>query len=490
MDNLDEKELDELYQEYVLEDQDVRLLKAMVSDEAVAEELSNAYDSSLFMGSAQEFAQQARSYYVNYGTLPTRRVMLELADSSKLDEINYIWDAIDQCSYSKSEFAFDLEKIKDRHTKHKVLSIKKGIAELDENADYVGALKKIKSEIEHAEKIRAGIDNSFTQKTMREFLPEFRDEFVLKSKNPELGQGVLTGYSYMDYVTNGLIEADLLIIGGETGAGKSIMLNNLALNMWLQGSSIDNPEYKKGYNVQYFSLEMPYKQCFRRSMARLSSVPSYALRSCQITEPAPLERLAKAARLIKNSPWEFDIVDIPRGVTVKDIEARFLDAENRGYRPDVVVVDYLGLMNADGVFGDDWLKIGEIAGQLHEFARVYKVPVLTAVQLNRPKGKDPSDIIGLHRIGRSSQIMHHASIGIQIETRQDEDTYPDLIYHLIKCRDGERGQHLLKKDFRCASLTDLAPYVPQIDDAIGNFSSVAPAMDDISSHLEGFGWIK
>ena len=130
-------------------------------------------------------------------------------------------------------------------------------------------------------------------------------------------------------------------------------------------------------------------------------------------------------------------------------------------------------MDAPGEEGDDWLRLGKIAGKLHEFARTYNIVLLSAVQLNRPKSKDPNDAIGLHRIGRSSSIMHHATLGIQIHTRKDENSFSDLEYYVIKNRNGEEGSHLIKKHFQTATLVDLPDniYAPPQDDSIGGFTN-------------------
>jgi len=831
MDLVSEEELDDLYEEntYRVEEQDLRILKAIISDEAAAREFAASYDYTLFIGDAKPFAKKVIDYYKGYLKPPTRRVMLEIAgvDETLKEEINYIWDEIDRVEFNNSEFHWDLDKLKDRFTKQKLHTIRDSIENLDKsNINYDEELLKIRADLGAAEKIRKGKESAYTQKTLKEYMPEFREEFIRKSKDPELGKGLLTGYSYLDYVTNGMAGSDMAIIAGETGAGKalpldtkiptpngfrfmrdikpgdyvlgrdgqpclvvaesgifddlgweftfndgskivshnnhewltfdhgeqialsrgkitfknggsiktseqiaksikvgkrnnhaiplneaidiptkellinpyvlglwlgdghsldarittgddefkdafikagyvhsktynngsiantyafkglrgqltklglvgnkhiphnylwsskaqrlallqglmdsdgtsskdgnlefyntnlsliqsfmtlvyslgancrlrsrvgkingkahktiyavsftphfpafrlkrklsrqslntrlnrfryivgvkqikrvktkcievsskdhlflageimcpthnSMLLNNMAIQMWIQGIDLENPLTMKGCNVQYFSLEMPYDQCVRRTMSRLSGVSSYGLRDCQLTDEKQLKALSKAGTFIKKFPYEFEVVDIPRGVTIKTIEERYLEAVSKGRRPDVVVIDYLGLMEVEGSLNvDDWLKLGHIAGQLHEFARAYSVIILTAVQLNRPKGKDPSDIIGLHRIGRSSLIMHHATVGIQIETRQDEETYPDMIYHIIKNRNGERGNHLLKKDFRCATVIDMKAYEPLYDAGEREFSNVMPAMEDISSYLDGLGWNK
>lgn len=271
----------------------------------------------------------------------------------------------------------------------------------------------------------------------------------------------------------------------------SMFLNNIAVQMWMQKNTLSTEpgQYIGGCNILYFSLEMPYKACFKRTLARLADIPMYGLRDSRLTK-AETESLNLASRFIKKFSEKgpkFEIVDIPRGVNTAQIEERYLEAKSKfnPIYPIVVFIDYLGLMEDDTVDGDDWLKLGKIAGKVHEFGRTYNVPVCTAVQLNRPaksKQPEPGENIGVHRIGRSSLIMHHANIGIQIETRKDEWLRDTFLYHLIKNRDGELGKHEISKKFANASIFDI-PYVAPDRDDYGSYMSGFNDEDDISGQV-------
>ncbi len=491
MDNLEDGDLEEFYSELLIEEQDLRILKALVSSEEAAREFTNTYGYCLFVGGAKDFGRNIVQYIKTYGTLPTRRVLLDEAEQDNTkQEINFIWDKLDAMEHTPSEFGYDLDKLKNRHAQGKLTSVKAAIEDINYNTiDYDDAIRGLKSTLDEAEKIRKGGEAAYVQKTLKEYMPEFRGDFIAKHNNTDVGKGIMSGFSFLDYVTNGLEPSDLWIIGGETGAGKSFFLANLAAQIWMQGNTIETkPEcFERGYNIQFFSLEMPYDQCVRRTMARLTEISTYALRDGNVSDESKLRCLGDAAKFIDNYPHSFEVVDIPRGVTVNHIEERFLEAVNRGRRPDVIVVDYLGLMEDPNGQGDDWLKLGHIAGQLHEFARAHNVAVLTAVQLNRARNGKSEEVIGLHRIGRSSLIMHHATVGIQIETRQNEETFSDLVYHVIKNRNGERGQHTVVKKFAYATIKDIESFVPQVDD-VGGYSSVNTFQEDISDKLERLGW--
>jgi replicative DNA helicase len=238
----------------------------------------------------------------------------------------------------------------------------------------------------------------------------------------------------------------------------SIMLNNMAVQMWMQGNTVSSTSFEKGYNVLFFSCEMPFLPCFRRTMAKVADVPIYGLRDSTLSK-IETEAAAKAGEFVKRYPHQFRIVDTPRGVTVGLIEQIYQEV-CMSFKPDVVIVDYLGLLTDPDAEGDDWLKLGQISAKLHEFARVYNVPVLTAVQLNRAAAtKNPGDSIGVHRFGRSSMIAHNANVCMQIESKPNDHLRQDISIHIIKNRDGEKGSHTFMKNFANSSIYDV-PYIP------------------------------
>ena len=483
--------LDELYDDFILEDQDLRILKVFMSNKIINRDFRTSYDYSVFCGDAQDFAKLALSYSKSYDALPSRRTLCEISPNQK-DFINFVCDKLDNLDINENDFEYDLKKIKDRYTKNRAISLRESLKNLSESDKLDSELQIIRREFDKISSIRTGKKKAYNQLTLKEYVPTFKTDYAIKSKDDKLGQGILTGYSFLDYVKNGMYPAELLIIGGETGSGKSILLNNMAIQMWMQNNSIyTENDFSKGCNVLYFSLEMPYEMCFRRTMARLADVPIYGLRDCKLNLEQ-IDRINQATNFISKFPYEFEIVDIPRGATVNEIENRYLEALSKGYRPDVVVVDYLGLMEDNEIAGEDWLKLGGIAGKLHEFGRIYETVVLTAVQLNRAprtSNKDSSELVGMHRIGRSSLIMTHANVGIQLETRKDEHTYSDFIYHIIKNRDGEIGKHSLLKNFPNGSIIENpeSSFFKSGPDDVGTFTSINDN-NNISQYLKNIGW--
>jgi replicative DNA helicase len=261
-----------------------------------------------------------------------------------------------------------------------------------------------------------------------------------------------------------------------------MLLNNMAIQLWLQGNDVDKrSDFERGYSILYFSLEMPYEDCFTRFLSRLANVPNRQLASGKLNDhqEKKVENAYEFMELYQQAGYYFDIVDVPRGATIEEIELRYNDAMLR-YRPDIVVVDYMGLMH-NPLFAreQDWLRMGAIAASLHEFARAYNVIVISAAQLTdikrssqSQKGEDDKRV-GMHRWGRSSLIMHHVNLAVQIETRRDEVNYPDLPYHVVKNRKGALGKGNMIKNFSNASLIDV-PCPKDVDP--GDISGDVPAL--------------
>lgn len=455
---------------------DLNILKVLTTNKKHALDFVNECDPKLFSADTWNFANILFNYLRTYKDLPTLRVLTERLSKGNneklIEHITKVWSQLDRLNYNDKEFKHDLEKIKKRFTEKQILSAKEYLTRFEAGSmDASKALTEMQKTIQIVKSLNQ--TRAYERKTLKDAVPIFRDEYNAKLENPQFDRGIMTGYSYLDHVTDGLRAGELLLVGGESGSGKSMLLMNLALQIWMQNNNIDMDEsqFTSGHSVLYFSLEMPFKPCLHRVLARLSGNPSRAIRGAKLNQ-TEAEKLKKALKFISKYPHQFEIIDIPRGATMESMELIFEDAKAH-YDPKVIVIDYLGLMDYDGAEMDDWLKLGKISEKVHEFARVHNCIVLSAVQLNRAKGKEVDDKIGLHRIGRSALIMQNANIALQIETRPQESQYPDQNVHLIKNRDGQLGKFRVIKNLSCGTLID-----DKVDESEIDFGTYNP--EDIS----------
>ncbi|MET0570571.1 MAG: DnaB-like helicase C-terminal domain-containing protein, partial [Pedobacter agri] len=272
-------------EEVLIEDQDLRILKAVMTDTQRGNDFFSEYDPSLFSGDAKYFGQIVCNYYKKYKTYPTPRILTELLGDSHpfSSKCSYILSAISRLEFSTEEFNYDLAKLKQKHKKVRFKSLKEIV---NSSEDYDEVVKQLKQEIEVANSLTGRRKKSFVQKTVKEYRDVFRTDYLERKANPGLCSGLATCYSYLDYVTGGAQNADLWIVAGETSSGKSTLLNNLGLNLWRQKNSVlDHKNFQTGHDVVYFSLEMPYKLCYRRTIAALANVALYGLRDANLLPP-------------------------------------------------------------------------------------------------------------------------------------------------------------------------------------------------------------
>lgn len=443
-----------------MSDVEISILTAVAKYKNLALDFAFSCDEKMFVNpDNSRLAKLFLDYIKLYKSSPTQKSLLDKfsTDDNLCNIVNNFFNNIKDIEYNENDYKYEVSKLKQQFGEHKLDSIKNTLNKIN-LTDVSGTVSLIEKDIGIIK--AANGQKSHERKVVRDYINDFKNLYIQKANNPDLGVGLLTGYSFLDYVKNGLRPADLIIIAGETGAGKSMFMNNMAIQMWMQKNTLDTPpdQFTKGCNIAYFSLEMPYEDCFRRTMARVADVPEYGIRDAKLGK-AEAKGLTRACKFMKNYPYEFDIIDVPRGFTVEQLEIMFEEIKS-SYIPDVLFLDYLGLME-NITDDDDWLSLGQLAGKVHEFARVHSIPVVTAVQLNRippDQRGNTAKSVGLHRIGRSSLIATHATLIIQIESRQDEETHDDFIYHIIKNRYGQAGKsHAIWKNFNKCSVTD-KPY--------------------------------
>lgn len=457
---------------------DLSILKVLITNKKYSLEFVHECNEKLFDPNIWRFAKLLIDYIRVYREAPTKRVILERVKSQKneafLEHVNNVFLKLDAFEYNDREYKHDLEKLKNRFSEKLILNLKDNLSNASGAVDIKKSVTELQSVLSNIKNINQA--KAYDQSSLKESIDDFRNRYVAKLRDPNFGVGLTTGYSFFDFTTGGLRPGEMLLIGADTGSGKSMMLMNMGVNMWLQGNNMDmEKDFKEGCDVLYFSLEMPLADCQERILARLAMVPQKGIRDAKLDQEQE-QKIGKSLKFVKNYPWDFEIVDVPRGASIETIELIFNDVVSRKRKPKVVIIDYLTLMDYKERDIDDWLKQGKIAEQLHEFGRVHEVVMLSAVQLNDYKangGKNSENQIGLHRIGRSKMIMHNANFGIQIEKRQNEEQFPDMNLHLIKSRRTELTRGKIHKNFACCALLN--------DPYINNTESYDP--DDISNKM-------
>jgi replicative DNA helicase len=187
----------------------------------------------------------------------------------------------------------------------------------------------------------------------------------------QLVTGVPTGFDDLDRLTAGLQPAELIILAGRPGMGKTALALNMAQHAALSQGK---------HGIAVFSLEMAKEQLVLRMLCAQARVDSAKVRGGFLSD-RDFERLAIAAQQLGDAPIYID--DSP-GLSVLELRAKARRLKrDQSINLSMVIVDYLQLMRGLGPTDSREQEISQISRSLKNLAKELNVPVVALSQLNR-----------------------------------------------------------------------------------------------------------
>jgi replicative DNA helicase len=279
---------------------------------------------------------------------------------------------------------------------------------------------------------------------LRTILSDYYDriEYLYDHRGQTIG--VPTGFIDLDRLLGGFQQADLIIVAGRPGTGKT----SLAMTI------MDHAARKHGLSVAIFSLEMPAQQVVQRLVAGATGIGSQRLRTGEISE----DELASIARAMGELSETSVYIDDTPAIAPMELraKARRLQAE---HPLDLIIVDYLQLMQAGLRMENRVQEVSYISRQLKSLASELHVPVLACSQLSRAVESRPDKRPLLSDLRESGSIEQDADVVMFIyrEEMYVEETFKPNIADIIvaKHRNGPTGQlslRFMKEQTRFANL--------------------------------------
>lgn len=240
--------------------------------------------------------------------------------------------------------------------------------------------------------------------------------------------GVMTGLLEFDRSHGGLFAGELIILAARPGVGKSA----LAMQ-WAYHSA------SKGRGVYFATLEMSHVELTMRLMCSESGVNSREIRSGRL-DAHDRSRLAEESSTI--APMNLHLHDRPT-LTVYDIRRAARRLVKGGL--DLVIVDYLQLLQADNPRDPVHEQLGAMTRQLKILARELEVPVVVLCQLNREADKVQARLSHLKGSGAIEQDADVVMILDRPSTGADKDNATGVATLIVeKNRNGETGAYKLE----------------------------------------------
>ena len=247
--------------------------------------------------------------------------------------------------------------------------------------------------------------------------------------NSEL-TGVPSGIARLDTMTSGFQKSEFIVIGARPSIGKTAF----ALSM-MQTIAVE-----KHIPCGFFSLEMSYQSIGQRLLAQVSRLPSYKLRSGQLSM-ADFQKLQDAAGMCYNAPLY--IVDTPN-MQLIDLRAMARRMKvNQGVQ--VIFIDYIGLITTENPAAPVYETVSEISKSLKSLARELDIPIVALSQVARDaEGQEPN----LAQLRGSGSIEQDADVVLFLhrdrKIMEDKEPVQDAKCIIAKQRNGATGDVMMK----------------------------------------------
>ena len=180
--------------------------------------------------------------------------------------------------------------------------------------------------------------------------------------------GLPTGFCAVDELLGGLQPTDLIILAARPAMGKTAF----ALNIATYAAIVEKKR------VAIFSLEMSTIQLAFRVMATYAGVSQGAIQSGRLTGDE-MQRIQGTTERLSETP--LFIIDTP-ALSPTEVRSRARALSSQG-KVDLVVIDYLQLMQVPERKGNRTDEIAQISRSLKGLAKELEAPVIALSQLNR-----------------------------------------------------------------------------------------------------------
>lgn len=250
---------------------------------------------------------------------------------------------------------------------------------------------------------------------------------ALKSKYEKGIRPALDGLS--DIIRGGYFRGETYAYIGTTGSGKSILLANDALRAMLDG-----------FNVVYISLELSEDIFALRMDQKFTNRTAKELLSGNDTIKYLEKRYAEAVKVKEaGTMW---VKEFPTGsASIQTIE-RYLEMLKmyKDFECDFLVLDYGDILAPIGGYtGNRYHDQGTVFQEIARLAKTLDIPVLTAMQANRPNKDNRGQVIDESRLADSYDKLRILTGAYSINSTESGEMLNKYFLFSVKNRNGAAG---------------------------------------------------
>ena len=352
----------------------------------------------------------------------------ELRDQGYLDDIGgiaYI-TSLSTVVPTTSNIKYYVNIVKEKSISRQLISAANDIINLgyDGSAKVEYVLENAEKKIFDISQERATNDFQPINQVISEALSML--ENLYKEKNDVTG--LSTGFWDLNKKINGLQRSDLLLIAARPAMGKTAFALNLVQNAALKGDA----------SVAVFSLEMSKEQLVQRMIASQSTVELKKIKTGTLADN-DWPRITDGMAILSGAKIHID--DTP-GIKISELRSKCRKLKiEKGL--DLVLIDYLQLMEGEGQNESRQQEIAKISRSLKILAKELDCPVVALSQLSRAPEQRADHRPMLSDLRESGSIEQDADIVMFLyrDEYYNPDTEKKNIGEVIvaKNRHGETG---------------------------------------------------
>lgn len=409
-----------------------KIINLMLRHTDVVGEMTSSNISADFFDSRHQPLVQA-IYYV-FGISDGKRLLTDshfrtiLVEQGGKGDITIAMQTFHECMYgvhhsnSKDDFDFLKKQLIDAYV-HRC-----GVESLQRFNDSVAKMGYVEATRQYIEDLSAAVNLTQPERSMFMVVDELKDKYLslLQEKIDDEQPRLECGIPEIDEAMGvGFKAGHTSLYVAATGGYKTTVMLNVALNL-----------FQKGNNVLFLPLEMDWQDFLTRVIVNISGVNYKALLNPKQLTSDELKRIRDAHIWVTKSN-KFAVLDVDEQISLSVLR-RELEKRANYFRPEVVVVDYLGLLKAQSNFRERHdLALGELTKDLKFLGKKYGFHIITAAQLGR------ADIRRIRDQGSEANLDSTAVRGSQEVASDAEFIFaltrlPDeedrLKFHVIKSR--------------------------------------------------------
>ena len=200
----------------------------------------------------------------------------------------------------------------------------------------------------------------------------FAEEVKQRIMSGDKTARILTGFKYFDERGSGFKKGHAVLIAGPVAGGKSAMANQLLVNMYKNAPH---------HSVLLVSLEMDAEECMGRMVSSSKRIDfgNIERRTMSVKEAIQFQEGFDEFNAIGKNSGKFFKVWNPDD----DVTSANVISYARPLKPDVIVVDYIGLLAQEDSKDEQWKAMGKAMRQFKLAAKKLECAIIVLAQFDQ-----------------------------------------------------------------------------------------------------------